>query len=138
MTQSKIQNPVTWRAEIEAQFKGEEAAQYIQMIEEFLHDEPGNVVREFTAELIIGLRAIRNFTQRVQQDSDAESKAVVLFNTVKDGEQKAITVEEFTQTLLDRIAEARQLLDCLKFYSMALMENEPVRPKSGDIHADGQ
>ncbi len=123
-----------WQFEVAQAYQGETADEYIQMIQDFLHDEPGNVLRDFTAELILNLRAVRNFAQRAQQDSDTAAKAIVLFTTSKDGEEKAVTAGEFLQTLLDRIAETRQLAECLKFYAMALQEDSNAYPHSEDRH----
>jgi hypothetical protein len=129
-----MENKSGWQLEIEQQFQGEAAAEYTQMIADFLRDEPGNVLREFTSELILNLRAIRNFAQRAQQESDPVAKAVVLFKTSKDGVETAVTAEEFVQTLLDRIAEAKQLAECMKVYAMALQEDASARPYPEDRH----
>jgi hypothetical protein len=121
-------NSAVWRAEIENQFNSEAASEYIQMIEDFLHDDPANVVRQLTSELIISLRGTRSLALKAQEESSAEVKAAVLYKTTTANGESVVTLESFNQTLLDRIAEVRQLLDCLKFYSMALSEGDESPP----------
>jgi|GEM_PF-4710210 len=103
-----------WHDDIVGELPPETAAVMIEMIGELLRDDVGAVLRQLTADLILDLRVIRNLTLQVQQNADPDT---VLFN-----QAEAVTVEQHTRTMLEHIAETRQLAEMLKFYALALSE----------------
>ena len=102
-----------WHNDVNGELPPETAAAMIEMIEELLHDDVSSVLRQLTADLILDLRVIRNLTLQVQQNADADT---VLFTQA----DSATTIGQHTQTMLENIAQTRQLAELLKFYAMAL------------------
>ena len=110
-----------WQETVRGEFEPEMAESVIETISGFLEDDTHEVLREITSELTLSMRALRHFTQKVQYDCHPQIKEMVLFEA---GSNANMTVESFTQSLLDQIAEGYELTKVLAFYAMALAEHK--------------
>jgi len=113
-----------WQIAIREQFDENKAAQFIDGIEDMLRDDVNDVLRQMISELTLNMREIRLLPMKIQQEADVQVKAAPLFQTAIEGETRTVTVDDFAQMLLERIAEGRQMLDLLMFYVMALSEQK--------------
>jgi hypothetical protein len=113
-----------WQIAVREQFDAEQAAQYIEGIDGMLQDDSCEVLRQMISEMMLNMREVRMFPMRIQQEADAQVKAAALCQMEIDGEMRTLTIDDFAQVLLDRIAEGRQMLDVMMFYVMALSEQK--------------
>jgi hypothetical protein len=113
-----------WQAAVREQFDTETASNYIETISGLLEDRSSDVLRLFASELVLNLREIRQLAQKIQQTSDPQVKAMGVFKTIEAGEEKTVNLEQFSQMIVDHVAESRQLVDILSFYAMALADQK--------------
>jgi hypothetical protein len=116
-----VENSPKWLAAVQGEFDPETADTLIDTVNGLLEDDAHEVIRQFASELTLSLRSMRHLAQKVQYDCNTETKALLLFEATDTG---SMTLEAFSQSLVDRIAEGKQLADLLAFYAMALSENE--------------
>jgi selenocysteine lyase/cysteine desulfurase len=110
-----------WQDDVIGSLAPEAAAAMIEMVEACLDEDVTSVLRQLTSDLILDMRAIRNLTLHVQQQADAE---IVLFHEVTHDGEQPVTAAAYAQRMLDQVAEVRQMLDTLKFYTLALAEEK--------------
>ena len=125
------QNTAKWIAAVRGEFDAETADRLIEVIGSVLSEDSNEVVRQMTSELVIGLRDMRNLTRRIEQECSAEMRSAVLFETGIGDDRTPVTVEGFSQTMLARIAECRELLNFLTYYTMARAEQPTSPPTPG-------
>ena len=113
-----------WIAAVRGEFDAETADRLIQVIEGVLSENPNEIVRQMTSELVIGLRDMRNLTRRIEQECSAEVRNAVLFETGIGDDRTPVTVDGFSQAMLARIAECREMLHFVTYYTMARAEQD--------------
>jgi hypothetical protein len=110
-----------WQQTVRGESDAEVADALIETIDDFLQEDPHEVLRQVTSELILSLRAIRHFSQKVQYECNPQIKEMLLFEADNN---TPITVQGFTQSVLDQIAEGYELTKLLAFYAIALSEQQ--------------
>ncbi len=105
---------LSWRKAVQGEAQAS-AAEVIEVVEALLQDPPAQVLRQLSSELILGLRDMRNLTQRMLQTQDSDPHSA---------SQPAAAPREMAGTLLAQIASARQLADVMRYYALALAESD--------------
>lgn len=117
-----VEQSPKWQQAIREQGDAEAADALIEAVNSLLAENCGEILRQLAMELTLNMRGIRNLAQKLQHDADAGTKAAVAFKVFEDGQEKSVTVEQFSQMIVDDVAEGRHLIDLLSFYAMALSE----------------
>jgi hypothetical protein len=113
-----------WLKAIQEQYEPEKADEFIQNISGLLGHPSDDVLRQFASEFVLDLREIRQYVQKVEYECSPEAKAMPVFTAYADGESRPVSLAEFCQMVLERIAESRQIHDLFSFYVMALAEQQ--------------
>jgi hypothetical protein len=117
-----FEQPAKWQQAIREQSDSKAADELIETVNSLLEENTAEVLRQLASELTLHLRGIRNLAQKIQHETDPQMKAAILFKTFENGQEKTINVEQFSQMIVDEVAEGRQLIDLLSFYAMALSD----------------
>lgn len=117
-----VEQPAKWQQAIREQSDAEAADALIETVNSLLEENCGEVLRQLAMELTLNMRGIRNLAQKIQHEADSQTKAVILFKIFEDGQEKSVNIEQFSQMIVDEVAEGRQLINLLSFYAMALSD----------------
>lgn len=111
-----------WQQAIREETDAETAATLIETVNSLLEENVGEFLRQLAMELTLNMRGIRNLAEKIQHEADPQTKATIVFKIMDDGQEKHVTVEQFSQMIVDEVAEGRQLINLLAFYAMALSD----------------
>jgi hypothetical protein len=117
-----FEQPAKWQQVIREQSDTKAADELIETVNSLLEENTAEVLRQLASELTLHLRGIRNLAQKIQHETDLQTKATILFKIFEDGQEKTISIEQFSQMIVNDVAESRQLIDLLSFYAMALSD----------------
>lgn len=114
-----------WRSIVREEQSPEAAGIILELVEHLLNDDVTEVLRQITSELAITMRAMRDENTQALQAASHEALQTVLFHRAAQyGSTEPVTFEAYTQSIAQRVAEAREMLTALKYYTMALSEKQ--------------
>jgi hypothetical protein len=111
-----------WQQAIRDHFDTKNPDEFIEAINDFLNGDCGDILRQIASELTLHMRQIRNLSEKIEHQTDPQTKTITLYKTVTDGQEQVVNVEKFGNILDDYVVETRQMVDLLFFYAMALSE----------------
>ena len=116
------ETPAKWQQAVRDHFEIKNSDEFIEAINDCLNGECGDILRQIASELTLNMRQIRNLSEKIEHQTDAQTKTTVLYKTVTNGQELTIDVEQFGHMLDNHVVETRQMIDLLFFYAMALSE----------------
>ncbi len=117
-----VEQPAKWQQAIREETDSETAETLIETVNGLLEENAGEFLRQLAMELTLNMRGIRNLAEKIQHEADPQTKTAIVFKIFEDGQEKSINVEQFSQMIVDEVAEGRQLINLLSFYAMALSD----------------
>ena len=111
-----------WQQAIRDHFEVKNPDEFIEAINDFLDGDCGDTLRQIASELTLHMRQIRNLSEKIEHQTDPQTKTITLYKTVTNGQEQVVDVAQFGSILDNYVVETRQMVDLLFFYSMALSE----------------
>ncbi len=116
------ETPAKWQLAIRDHFDTKNPDEFIEAINDFLDGDCGDILRQIASELTLHMRQIRNLSEKIEHQTDSQTKTITLYKTVSNGQEQVVNVEQFGNILDNYVVETRQMVDLLFFYAMALSE----------------
>jgi hypothetical protein len=116
------ETPAKWQQAVRDHFEIKNSDEFIEAINDFLNGDCGDILRQIASELTLNMRQIRNLSEKIEHQTDSQTKTIALYKTISNGQEQVIDVEQFGHLLDNYVVETRQMIDLLFFYAMALSE----------------
>jgi hypothetical protein len=116
------ETPAKWQQAVRDHFEIKNSDEFIEAINDFLDGDCGDLLRQIASELTLHMRQIHNLSEKIEHQTDEQTKTIALYKTVTNGQEQVVDVEKFGSILNDYVVETRQMVDLLFFYAMALSE----------------
>src|SRR4051794_14554411 len=92
-----------WQQAIRDHFDTKNPDEFIEAINDFLNGDCGDILRQIASELTLHMRQIRNLSEKIEHQTDPQTKTITLYKTVTDGQEQVVNVEKFGNILDDYV-----------------------------------